>query len=527
MRENGWLLNEILIWYKPNHMPSSVKNRFTNSFEPVFVFAKNENNYFEDYRRKYPDKKNILKINLQPTPYKHVAVFPEQLVEKLLNRVEVPDRCTVLDPFAGSGTTLKVINDANSSIFSKKYNGIMIEYNKSYVEIIKKRTGLQNIQVQKIPYLDYEYLQIKEEFTQRFETASTEKNLNKINIAVNQTDFYCFLKKLLSQNFINKFKKDKIIFLGTKHFDIEDIFNISLVNSKKWIIRNMIVVKNNNTWFPLFMLVHDNKKCKYIFNYKNLNLQHKTNPKNDFSKNQFLGYKVIDNNSKHEKIGKIIKIIDYQKNNFPKYVSVLWKNSEITKEFIIWSLENIQKNLIIKKGNSYPKIIEKKNIIKINNYTYQKDYYVINETSKSSEYKGKFKDLKRVNWGASPGARASLEEEYFSVQRLYDVDQNLVADYLNYIRKKNNLTKKAFIKLFPKNYKYTVGHWLRKDLGGSIPKPEDWLKINKKFNLDENYTNYVCKTALRLQTVKNAEYKLPEDFILNSQLKSLNLLLGK
>ncbi|MBC8489200.1 MAG: site-specific DNA-methyltransferase, partial [Bacteroidetes bacterium] len=31
MVKDGWILNEIIIWSKPNHMPSSIKNRFVNS----------------------------------------------------------------------------------------------------------------------------------------------------------------------------------------------------------------------------------------------------------------------------------------------------------------------------------------------------------------------------------------------------------------------------------------------------------------------------------------------------------------
>ncbi|HEC72235.1 MAG TPA: hypothetical protein ENI36_01365, partial [Thermoplasmatales archaeon] len=32
--KQGWILRNIIIWYKPNHMPSSVKDRFTNAYEP-------------------------------------------------------------------------------------------------------------------------------------------------------------------------------------------------------------------------------------------------------------------------------------------------------------------------------------------------------------------------------------------------------------------------------------------------------------------------------------------------------------
>ena len=38
---DGWRLEDIIIWYKPNHMPSSVKNRLCNTYEPIFVLTKN------------------------------------------------------------------------------------------------------------------------------------------------------------------------------------------------------------------------------------------------------------------------------------------------------------------------------------------------------------------------------------------------------------------------------------------------------------------------------------------------------
>lgn len=39
--EQGWILRNSIIWNKPNHMPSSVKDRFANAYEPVFMFTKN------------------------------------------------------------------------------------------------------------------------------------------------------------------------------------------------------------------------------------------------------------------------------------------------------------------------------------------------------------------------------------------------------------------------------------------------------------------------------------------------------
>jgi len=43
----GWILRNTIIWNKPNHMPSSVKDRFANSYEPVFMLVKNKKYWFD------------------------------------------------------------------------------------------------------------------------------------------------------------------------------------------------------------------------------------------------------------------------------------------------------------------------------------------------------------------------------------------------------------------------------------------------------------------------------------------------
>jgi len=45
LQKNGWALLNKIIWQKPNAMPSSLDNRFSNVYEPVFLFAKKENKY--------------------------------------------------------------------------------------------------------------------------------------------------------------------------------------------------------------------------------------------------------------------------------------------------------------------------------------------------------------------------------------------------------------------------------------------------------------------------------------------------
>jgi DNA modification methylase len=45
MIDHGWILRNKIVWHKPNVMPSSVSDRFTVSYEPVYFFVKAPTNY--------------------------------------------------------------------------------------------------------------------------------------------------------------------------------------------------------------------------------------------------------------------------------------------------------------------------------------------------------------------------------------------------------------------------------------------------------------------------------------------------
>jgi len=529
MKLDGWFLNDIIIWYKPNHMPSSIKNRFTNSYEPIFVFSKNRENIYTDYIKGKPNFSNILKINLQPLSYNHVAVYPEKLVYSLLNIVNLSNDSSILDPFAGSGTTLKVVQDLNNSLFSKSLNAIMIENSTDYIEIIKKRCTINSSKVERYNFINYSYQIPKDDnfynfnfrVNYQFNEYISERNFLKI---FNKKNEYYNLLSLLLKNRLNKsIDKDAISFIGTKEFDIELIYNTSLLNNYGWVIRNLIAVEENNRWFPLFMIVDDNKMFKYRFNYKLLSLKHKNDIQENWNRKKYIGYFVTNNLKINSLKGVIVKILELYTNGFPKYVIVKWDDNTFTREFVIYSQEEVNNNLQV-HHNKKIIIKEKEELIPLEKkINFNEKNTPININIKNN-YNGKFKNIKRKNWGASPGARASLEKDHFSIQRLYDVKQPLIANYLNYKRTEKNLSKKELTDLFTESYRHTVGHWLRKDFGGSIPLPEDWEKLNSILNIDNYFTNYVCKTALSLQTVKNGEHKLPEDFISIDFLNKIPLL---
>ena len=47
LQHDGWILRSDIIWHKPNHMPSSVKDRLTCAYEHIFLFAKARRYYFD------------------------------------------------------------------------------------------------------------------------------------------------------------------------------------------------------------------------------------------------------------------------------------------------------------------------------------------------------------------------------------------------------------------------------------------------------------------------------------------------
>ena len=178
MIERGWILRNEIIWHKPNVVPEAVNDRFTNDFEKIYFFTKNEKYYFEKQYEPYSEKTLTgFKDGIMPTgkkkmlsagesktgmreinkPWKavysengrnmrtvwniaakgikeaHFATFPEELVRRCIS-AGCPENGIVLDPFLGSGTSLKVAKKFNR-------NGIGIELKKEYIEIAKQRIG--------------------------------------------------------------------------------------------------------------------------------------------------------------------------------------------------------------------------------------------------------------------------------------------------------------------------------------------------------------------------------------------------
>lgn len=156
-RIEGWKLWDVLIWYIPNALPqpNHYKDRlFDNKHEYLLVFTKDgSTNYQFDkprVRQKYAKKDprehkkdprgrclgNVIRIPAyRPPTVKslgyHVAAYPEELAALIISTFSLPGQ-TVLDPFVGSGTTLKV-----AAGYGRR--GVGIELNHSFEELISKR----------------------------------------------------------------------------------------------------------------------------------------------------------------------------------------------------------------------------------------------------------------------------------------------------------------------------------------------------------------------------------------------------
>ena len=100
--------------------------------------------------------------------------------------------------------------------------------------------------------------------------------------------------------------------------------------------------------------------------------------------------------------------------------------------------------------------------------------------------------------------------------RKYPVNQEDICDYLREWRDKAGYSTKKVDEHF--GYKYTAGHWFRKDNNsGSIPKPDDWWELKKIFKFDDKYdkevTTLVEKPILYEQSLRITNWDRPSDTI--------------
>jgi DNA modification methylase len=187
LQEEGWILRSDICWYKPNGLPSPVKDRLSNRWEHLFHFVKQRKYYYDLNTIREPLKdatikrihhrvrllkrtgrpitkrskyfavkprqfgvsgfltgkafKNLLnkgrnpgdfwEISIKHSPGRHYAVYPEELCVRPI-KSSCPPGGIVLDMFAGSGTTLLVAKKLR-----RRYIGC--DLNREYVKLARKR----------------------------------------------------------------------------------------------------------------------------------------------------------------------------------------------------------------------------------------------------------------------------------------------------------------------------------------------------------------------------------------------------
>ncbi|WP_297459176.1 DNA methyltransferase [Thermococcus sp.] len=542
MVRDGWRLEDVLIWYKPNHMPSSVRDRFANTYEPILVFTKGEKNA-------YIRKGGIVKIPVQQTPWKHTAVFPEKLVESMLERTALGDGDVVLDPFAGTGTVAAVVRRMRTGLFPRKVYSIMIEKSEEFVSIIRERAGIGKVvSVEDVPY---EWAPVEEE---RLPDVPPLEILGdrhgEVFIARDSEEFLRALRGTTTPEFRSFHREDALYFFGVRDWTLEDLYYPHSLFYEGYVLRNMLVVSRGDSWYPVFMFARDTTRVAYKFYLDRIRIRPKTREARDWGREQFLGMKVRDISGKKTREGRIVKILDRYDDGFPKLVMVRWDGTVSVEfalhperdEFVMEGLkfmcpvcgaeleepyDPVGENLCPRCGSKLwesldrvPKIKEPEEIREIVEFLEDKntslgEVFDVETPEGRKRGKSKFFQLDRINWGASPGARKAVLGEYFTKMRLYRVDQPAVAQYLNLLRRSRNLTIKEIVRRMPPGYTHTVGHWFRKDFGGSIPVPEDIPLLMKALGVEKDgFLEALTRTALKFQTVKaSIKGRNPGDFI--------------
>lgn len=140
LQDAGWWLRSEVIWHKPNAHPESVTDRPTKAHETVFLLSKNQDYHYDTDAVRGPNGRRlrtVWDINTEPRRRRdngmddHPAVMPMTLARRCITITSEPGDA-VLDPYAGSGTTLLAARDLN-----RRWAGI--ELNPAFVDLIEHR----------------------------------------------------------------------------------------------------------------------------------------------------------------------------------------------------------------------------------------------------------------------------------------------------------------------------------------------------------------------------------------------------
>ena len=128
MITRGWVLRSPIIWRRNGSLPEpTAKDRPWRTYEMVFMFSKSPRYFFS--RKELNGEEDIWTISERQTKAKgiHSAAFPDQLVQRCLS-IGCPEHGCVLDPFAGSGTVLRVAVESGRSAVGIDLNSNFCEH---------------------------------------------------------------------------------------------------------------------------------------------------------------------------------------------------------------------------------------------------------------------------------------------------------------------------------------------------------------------------------------------------------------
>lgn len=140
LQEAGWWVRGEIIWHKPNAHPESVRDRPTKAHETVFLLSKEQDYYYDTDAVVGPNGRRLRSVWEIPTePRKrengeqddHPAMMPLALARRCVSITSRSDGI-VLDPYAGSGTTLLAAES-----LGRRWVGI--ELNPAFADLIERR----------------------------------------------------------------------------------------------------------------------------------------------------------------------------------------------------------------------------------------------------------------------------------------------------------------------------------------------------------------------------------------------------
>lgn len=99
MCQDGWLLRNAVVWHKPNAAPESVRDRFSTSYETVFLFTASDRHYLSS-----TGETDLWSVPVRAYRGAHTAVGPVEIAAKAI-ALGCPRGGVVLDPFSGTATT--------------------------------------------------------------------------------------------------------------------------------------------------------------------------------------------------------------------------------------------------------------------------------------------------------------------------------------------------------------------------------------------------------------------------------------